>query len=263
MIDSVTLITGSDIPFPEIGITIHQPTIEEIGVIGEKNFFIGVNFLNFKRNSLDDNILEQLKDFSDFEIMISIINNKEVTSRLYKNCVELVLTIMFPEYHVEILPDSICFIENESLDSENPITYFLNKENYDKFKKIVYEIYALSEITGHEQDYDPANPLAKQIVNKIKRGRERLKELKSQEKDGQDSSIFSKYLSILAVGEQKDINILKKYTVYQLFDEFQRFVLKENFDMNIRARMAGATDLDEAEDWMKDLHTSSDDNIVM
>jgi hypothetical protein len=59
------------------------------------------------------------------------------------------------------------------------------------------------------------------------------------------------------VGEHKDINTLMNYTVYQLFDEFQRFELKLAYDMNLKARLAGAKDVKEPEDWMKDLHDGS------
>ena len=43
------------------------------------------------------------------------------------------------------------------------------------------------------------------------------------------------------------------YTVYQLLDEFQRFELKMAYDMFIKARLAGAKDLKEPKDWMKDI----------
>ena len=50
------------------------------------------------------------------------------------------------------------------------------------------------------------------------------------------------------------MNSFMNYTVYQLFDEFQRFQLKTAYDIYIKARMAGAKDLEEPEDWTKDLH---------
>ena len=71
--------------------------------------------------------------------------------------------------------------------------------------------------------------------------------------DGKKISILSRYASILAVGTQKNLNELMQYTVYQLFDEFQRFQLKVQWDAYIQARMAGAKDLDEVDNWMIDL----------
>ena len=67
-------------------------------------------------------------------------------------------------------------------------------------------------------------------------------------------SIFERYVSILAVGEHKDINELMDYTVYQLKYEFKRFQKKQEFDFYIKAKMAGAKDLDEVDNWMDDIH---------
>jgi hypothetical protein len=60
----------------------------------------------------------------------------------------------------------------------------------------------------------------------------------------------------LAVGERKDMNKLLQYTVYQLFDEFRRFKMKEEYDIYVQAKMAGAKDLDEIENWMSDIHSN-------
>ena len=38
----LALMTGVDIPIPELQVTIHQPTIKEISMIGEQDFFIGI-----------------------------------------------------------------------------------------------------------------------------------------------------------------------------------------------------------------------------
>ena len=68
-------------------------------------------------------------------------------------------------------------------------------------------------------------------------------------------AILSRYVSILAVGQKKDINSFMQYTVYQLFDEFKRYELKLNWDIYLQAKMAGAKDLKEVDDWMKDIHS--------
>ena len=117
-------------------------------------------------------------------------------------------------------------------------------------------MYLLNGIAGEgEREYNPANRAAQAIVDKIKRGRQKVKEIKNQNSEGQSESILSRYISILAVGEQKDINSFRNYTVFQLFDEFTRFSLKQQFDQNISWRLAGAQDLQQPEDWMKNLYS--------
>ena len=45
MIDELTLATGADIVFKKGRLVIHQPTIKEIGLIGEDTFFLGIQLL--------------------------------------------------------------------------------------------------------------------------------------------------------------------------------------------------------------------------
>ena len=45
------------------------------------------------------------------------------------------------------------------------------------------------------------------------------------------------------------------YTVYQLFDQYQRFIKKQHSDVDLQAKMAGATGLDEVDNWMDNIHS--------
>ena len=100
--------------------------------------------------------------------------------------------------------------------------------------------------------YNPKGELAKKIAEKLNKRHQKLSELKDEKEKKID--ILSRYISILAVGENKDINSLLQYSVYQLFDEFERYRLKSEYDMYTNAKMAGAKDLKEIENWMKDIH---------
>ena len=42
MLEKIILQSNNDIPFIEAQLIIHQPTIQEIALIGEKAFFLGV-----------------------------------------------------------------------------------------------------------------------------------------------------------------------------------------------------------------------------
>ena len=52
-----------------------------------------------------------------------------------------------------------------------------------------------------------------------------------------------------------DLNIFLNHTVYQLYDEFKRFQAKMAFDIDLKARLAGATELQEVDDWMEDFYS--------
>ena len=82
------------------------------------------------------------------------------------------------------------------------------------------------------------------------------KEKIAQSKGNQESkvAIFSRYISILSVGLRKDKNQLMNYTVFQLKDEFLRFQKEQAFDAYMKARLAGAENLEEVDNWMEDIH---------
>ena len=46
----LALMCGTDIPVPECQLTIHQPLIKEISLLGEQDFFIGVQSLCIDKN---------------------------------------------------------------------------------------------------------------------------------------------------------------------------------------------------------------------
>ena len=88
-------------------------------------------------------------------------------------------------------------------------------------------------------------------MDKLNKRRQKLAEQKGDQK----VSILNRFASILAIGQKQDLNEILDYTVYQLFDQFDRFSLKEHFDAHLKAQLAGARDLGEVEDWKKDLHS--------
>ena len=114
-------------------------------------------------------------------------------------------------------------------------------------------MFCLNEMTQEEGGYNPSDAFAEKIAEKFRKRQKILSKQKGT--DTQKISIFSRYISILAVGEQKNINDLMEYTVYQLKDEFKRFQKKYDFDFYIRAKMAGAKDLEEVDNWMDNIHS--------
>ena len=101
---------------------------------------------------------------------------------------------------------------------------YLDKNNYHIFVKYLNELLCLDG-DAKGSDYNPSGSLASKIADKLK---DRHAKLAAKDaKSGQKIAILSRYVSILAVGENKDMNSLLNYTIYQLFDELKRFQLKE------------------------------------
>lgn len=244
MDNPLLLHTKNDIPFMGGQCSVHNPTINEIALIGEEKFQKGIRFLDFSKNNLEEKDKIHLLDKSDFEILIEIMKSKE-----YHNFVSLslmVLSLLFPSYEVELKNNVI-----QLTHRENRSVTTINKDNYDEFKDIIENIFVLNSQDEGSGNYNPGNGLAQKIAEKLQRGR--AKAAKEKGADLKNKTIYGRIVSILSVGLKKDKNALYNYTVYQLLDEYKRYQLNTAYEMNIRARMAGATDLDEPEEWMGDL----------
>lgn len=247
MLGELLLLSGNDIPFPEAQLSIHQPTLKEIAYIGEEKFFLGCELLNFTKKSLISKDRVNLENQTDFDIIIATITENTLESKKSQMNVLLVFTLLFPNYSFEIdkINYQIILINGDEIK-------VINKKNYPYLQEIIACIFCLQK--NKEEAYNPSGLLSQKIADKLKEGQKKRAEMGKADAP-QKISILSRYASILAVGEQKDINILMNYTVFQLFDEWERYNLKLKYDMYIKARLAGAKDLKEEENWMKDLYS--------
>lgn len=243
MDNELLLLSGNDIPFIEAQVTIHQPTIKEIAYIGEEAFFTGCELINFSKNILPEQDKVNLEDKTNFDILIAILRERNAVMQRNRNCVEMVLALIFPWYTIDITSDAIVLEKEEE-------RHLINNDNFEAFKTIFNMMFSFSK--DESRDYNPSGEIAKRIAEKLKQRHQKLAELKEGK---QKIDILSRYVSILAVGEHKDMNSLLNLSVYQLFDEFERFKLKMSYDIYFQAKMAGAKDLKEVEDWMKDIHS--------
>jgi hypothetical protein len=237
MNSELLLLSGNDIPFSGARIAIHQPTLKEIAYVGEESFYLGCEFLKFSKDKLQEEDRVKLENQTDFDILISILNTKDISKQ--QICIEMVLSLIFPNYTIKFGKNYISLKDDKE-------EYKIDNSNFNQFKNILDEIFCL-KAEGEEVnlDYNPEGSLAKRIADKLNKGRQKINELKN---NGQQKvAILSRYISILAVGENKDINNLMNYTVYQINDEYKRFRLKEDYDMYIKAKLAGAQDLKEPE----------------
>lgn len=240
--NDLLFLSGNDLPFPEARITIHQPTIKEIGYIGEEAFYMGLELINFSKNILPEEDKIHLETKTNFDVLIAILKERNAVMQKNRNCIELVLALMFPLYEIN-------FTDKIELTKEGE-TRYIDNNNFELFVKIVNEMFSFKN--EKSLDFNPSGDMAKSIADKLKKRHEKLNQIKNN--DSKKIDILSRYVSILAIGQQKDMNSLLQYTVYQLFDEFKRYELKMNYDIYISAKMAGAKDLKEVEDWMQDIH---------
>ena len=184
---------------------------------------------------------------TNFDILMSMINQskKNTTNNSLLPALESIFMLIFPDYELMYMPSMIVLTKyNQDNSKEQGM---ITQDNYEQFKKLIKEMFCLSNLGG--TDYNPANKLAEQIANKL---RQRHKKLEKKQADGQRKSIsiLSRYVSILTIANHHTISELMQYTIYQLFDEFHRFEKKFAYDTWFAAKLAGAQNLDDVDNWL-------------
>ena len=237
----LALMTGIDIPIPECKLVVHQPRIEEIAFLGDTPFFTGTQTLClYKSMFVQGNV--DLDDIKNFQILMMVMTEKETADK--KRCVLDVLKLLFPDYKILLTPRSLVF-QKDGLES-----VMIDEENFDFLQEILRSIFCVNLGPMDQQAFNPADDKAREIAEKLMRGRQRV----AAQKGSSNSSIFVRYLSVLSIGLRIPIQELQKYTMYQFYDLIERYSLYMNWDIDVRTRLAGGKPDSHPENWMKDLH---------
>lgn len=245
MVNETLLMGGNDVPFIEAGLVVHQPTLKEIGYIGgEAEFRWGCEVLNISKESLHDVDKNVLDNIDNFDIFMKLMNDHESDMHSLKESAIKVLSILFPSYDMMVREDALVFTK----DSEE---HYIRKDTFPIFQQILVDICCLKGSDSDSTDFNPKSEIAKQIAEKIKKGKSRAQAASTKDNK---ISILGRYASILAIGLRIDLNIIMGYTIFQLKDQYKRYQLWSVADTNLKARLAGATDLEDPEDWRQDLH---------
>lgn len=237
------LIAGIDIPIPECQLILHQPKIKELAFLGDINFFTGVQTLALhksmfvqKDNSVPDSI-------NNFQIFMTVIGEKEMADK--KKNVKDLLNLIFPDYTVLITPRSIVFQDSEKQ------AHTVDESNFEALQEVVREVFCLNDGPMDQTAFNPADEKAREIAQKLMRGRQRV----AAQKGGANTSVFSQYLSILTVGlHSMSLHDLLNCTMYQLYDLMERYSLYINWDIDVRTRLAGGKPESQPDNWMKNIH---------
>ena len=234
---------GIDLPSPECQIVLHQPRIKEIALIGETDFFSGVQCLClYKSMFVQDKV--DLSDINNFQIFMMIMQEKEAKQK--KDAVRLVLQLLLPDYNVLFTPNSLV-LQPYDKEQENRL---IDNNNFEQLQEVLRLIFCTKEGPMTQQAFNPKGKKAKEIAEKLMKGRERI----AAENGTDHASIFSQYISILETGLHLPPSVLNDMTMYQLYDQVERFMLKLAWDQDVAIRLAGGKPDDKPDNWMKNIH---------
>lgn len=236
----LALLTGIDIPVPECQLTIHPPSIKEIALIGDKDFFIGVQCLClYKSMFVEDKT--GLSNVNNFQIFMMIMREKEAKDK--KEATQKVLMLLFPEYKILFTPNSL-LLQKESE------TIIIDANNFELLQEVLRQVFCMKNAPMDQTAFNPQGEKARKIAQKLQRGRDRI----AAERNDQNSSIFTQYISTLSVGLRLPLQSMIELTMFQLYDLLERYMLWVNWDLDVRTRLAGGKPDDRPDNWMKNIH---------
>ena len=237
----LALMCGTDYPVPECQLTIHQPRIKEISLIGENDFFTGIQCLCLNKSMFvkDENLLSTT---NNFQIFMTVMAEKEAADK--KAAVQQVCTLLFPQ-------DKVLFTPRSMMISREGNSILIDETNFEYLQQALSAMCCLKTGPMDQQVFNPADKKAKEIAEKLMRGRQRV----AAQKGETNVSVFSQYLSILTVGlNSMALQDLTDLTMYQLYDLVERYMLYVNWDMDVRCRLAGGKPDSQPDNWMKNIH---------
>jgi hypothetical protein len=251
-VDSLTLMAGAPIAVHEYSMIIRQPKVEEIALIGEKKFFTYLSYFKIKNK---DFLASMVKDKSpeevqsiitnffgknDFDIFVMLCLN----DFLFKYGVEIILNLIIQDFNgIEKDEENIKIIYSSGHES------IITNDQFLIIREIINTIFCLDGMD--KKGKGAANAMAAEIQEKLDERKRKLEALGVGESESQ--SIISNLISILTVGSNSiNMDDILKMTVYQLFNVMKRFGLYQQYQSQMQAMLAGASDI-ELVDWLQEI----------
>lgn len=237
----LAMMCGTDLPVPECQLIIHQPRIKEIALLGEQDFFIGAQCLTLNKSMFIAKDKDVLGNTNNFQIFMMVMNEKEAQEK--KIATLSVLQLLLPSYKAMFSPKSLIFLKDKE-------TITIDENNFEYLQDILRLIFCTKNGPMDQQSFNPQGDKAREIAEKLMRGRSRI----AAEKGSTNASIFSQYLSILTIGIPMQLQNLMDLTMFQLYDLMERYNLYTNWDIDLRSRLAGGKPDRHPDNWMKNIH---------
>jgi len=205
---------------------IYPLTIREIATIGELNYNKYLSLLLIDKN----NIAKENKD-----VDMSNINNYEL---LLLHC------YYNSEYVIEFTKAIEINFKESILLHKDGYFYFgdikdnriINSDNFNLIQEIIKKINYISD-KKEEEEYNPANDKAREIIEKIKRNKKEVEKNKKEE--------INLYSIISSIAWKSHIGIKSVWdlTIYQLYDAYYRLNMIDNYDKTCVGIYSGNVDV--------------------
>jgi len=156
-----------------------------------------------------------------------------------------------------LFKDTITFNKDTGIFCIGKKGLSLNSSNFYDFQSIIKKRNCIENI---EEDIDnPANEMARQILAKQKKAREKLARAKAKENDDDDREPLTiiDLISIFAEAEHMKLEEVFQYDIFQFNNQFNRMKIIKDYEINVQALIAGASGEDiNLQHWMSKIKTT-------
>ncbi|RYI30610.1 hypothetical protein EVU96_09345 [Bacillus infantis] len=221
-----SLIVGVPVKLNDV-CSIHIPTLKEIAEIGFINYQTHIYYLLLPRSefmkmvTVDENHLDEFNKMSDFEIYSTVCIG-------YPQLTDVVLQAL--EYFTKC---KVSFSDGIFLISTETSSFPLSEEQFVFIQDIIRIANGIEKDT-EEEDFNPANEMAKKFMDMIKKNK------KKQPKKKEKINLIS-VISSLRWKSCESENIFNM-TVYQLYDGFSRLKAIDDYHYTLTGLYSGTVD---------------------
>lgn len=214
MISQLKLQRGSAISVGEL-CKVHPLLLDEISEIEEEKYNQYINILMIDKSTVNRDEIsdEQYRNLTSYYVLVSYSHHDEMIRIMTEEALSIFLKEQVT-YHSE----GYFFIGEKS---EQRI---IDSNSYEEIKSVVRKQNYLQE-KEVEKEFKPANDKAAEIIEKMKKAKEKM-----QKQNSDEGLNLSDIISIVA-NHSEDINILTVWnlTVYQLYECYLRLIMWDEY----------------------------------
>lgn len=237
-IDKLKLLAGDPIKFYDIG-KIYPFTIGDIKKIGgEDEFNTYLKILTISKDTftslqsqgiVDDDQTKALNKITNLDIIYILCTNN---NDFYNKYIEAMGFIFRDKAHFTDYGICIGELNKDKL---------IDSVKYDEFIEVIKVQNCLKK-QDDVDDENPANDKAKELLEKRKKSREKVNQIKNKDEQGNGEPLALDDLVSILCANGNGINMFNVWDLsfYAFNDQFNRMKMFEDFQINIHSLLAGA-----------------------
>jgi hypothetical protein len=219
------LLAGMPIHVDTFGL-IKPLTVREIIEYGYEKYIAKLNIIALNKEQIVNKDISD--EFNEFDILFLL--GDESVNNLLKQSLEF-----FFKEEVHLVKDQQVIV----VGSEQENFKLINRKSYMDIRKILLMQNGILSVDD-EMNLKSKDEKAKAIAERMKKAQEEVKRIKSKDGESNDTDFFDLLSSISSKSSSMNKLNIFDLTMFQVYEEFKRLNLIDQYHTNIKALLAGA-----------------------